>query len=571
MKKNNKGFVVSSVLYPLLVLFLSLIMGLLSMSDTRKRVLDKMKLEISSSLFDEATCSCDTILNKLNYIIKNGVSGGGGGGFTSGLGSISVTAYETGADIPAGGDINDIAIITTQEITDYKISPYEPENPKDGAIWIRATDSPRAYIIGSNITVPIVSARQYQNESWISVPGYIYTSDATWSPLLYSSTYSEDLLNGADPILYKGLVPIEISEAGVITKADTSLAWYNYGDKKWANAVLLRDPNSYDVGDVINEDSILMYMVWIPRYKYQLFNTENASIKPTEIKIIFGDKSTGKVNGSKNGEWLTHPAFTFGETELNGFWVAKFESTGSATALTAKPGITSWRNINVITMFNAARNMDLTYSNNYGINPNEIDSHMMKNMEWGAMAYLSHSEYGTCKNGTCNEITYNSNSSYYTGGSNSKTAWASTYVKQSTTQNQYGVYDTSGGAWEYVMGNMTNSTTTATSQYFYNSAGGFTSPPDDKYIDYYLYDASSYTTHKRGVLGDATKETLATFGSETGGWYGDYAVFPNATDSWFRRGGHYNNGATLTGVFAFARYTGAANTGISFRVVLSSE
>ena len=37
MKKNNKGFVVSAVLYPLLVLFLALIMGLLAMSDTRKR------------------------------------------------------------------------------------------------------------------------------------------------------------------------------------------------------------------------------------------------------------------------------------------------------------------------------------------------------------------------------------------------------------------------------------------------------------------------------------------------------------------------------------------------------
>jgi len=565
--KNNKGFVVSAVLYPLLVLFLALIMGLLSMSDTRKRIIDKMKLEISGTIFDEATCSCDTILNKLNYIIKNGV-GGGGGSFASGLGSISVTAYETGSDIPAAGEINDVAIITTIEITDYKITPYEPENPKEGTIWIRATDSPRAYIIGSNITVPIVSARQYQDGAWMSVPGYIYDSNAKWVPLLYSSTYSEDLLNGADPVLYEGLVPIEISDAGVVTKADTASAWYNYGDKKWANAVLLKDPGSYKVGDVIAEDSILMYMVWIPRYKYQLFNTKNASIQPTEVKIIFGDKSTGKVSGTENGEWLTHPAFTFGETELNGFWVAKFESTGTATALTAKPGLTSYRNINVLTMFNATRNMDLTYSNNYGINSSEVDTHMMKNMEWGAMAYLSHSEYGTCTNGSCNEITYNSNSSYYTGGSSSKTAWASTYVKQSTTQNQYGVYDTSGGAWEYVMGNMTNSTTTATSQYFYSSSAGFTSPPEDKYIDYYVYDASSYTTHKRGKLGDATKETLTTFGGYTGGWNKDLAYFPHSTRSWLIRGGYPTNGGNA-GAFAFYSGGGGTSSNNGSRAVVS--
>ena len=59
------------------------------MSDTRKRILDKMKLEISDSIFDEATCSCDTILNKLNYIIKNGVAGGGGGGVSHHFGNVA--------------------------------------------------------------------------------------------------------------------------------------------------------------------------------------------------------------------------------------------------------------------------------------------------------------------------------------------------------------------------------------------------------------------------------------------------------------------------------------------------
>ena len=76
--KNKKGFVVSAVLYPLLVLFLAIIMGLLSMTDTRKRILDKMKLEITDNIFDDVACSCDTILAKLNYIIANGTGGSGG-------------------------------------------------------------------------------------------------------------------------------------------------------------------------------------------------------------------------------------------------------------------------------------------------------------------------------------------------------------------------------------------------------------------------------------------------------------------------------------------------------------
>ena len=43
MKKGKKGFVVSAVLYPLLVLFLAIIMGLLSMTDTRKRISERQQ------------------------------------------------------------------------------------------------------------------------------------------------------------------------------------------------------------------------------------------------------------------------------------------------------------------------------------------------------------------------------------------------------------------------------------------------------------------------------------------------------------------------------------------------
>ena len=62
---KNKGFVVSAVLYPLLVIFLALIMGLLAMSTTRKRILDTMKTEIADSIFDSSTCDCEVINNTL--------------------------------------------------------------------------------------------------------------------------------------------------------------------------------------------------------------------------------------------------------------------------------------------------------------------------------------------------------------------------------------------------------------------------------------------------------------------------------------------------------------------------
>ena len=198
------------------------------------------------------------------------------------------------------------------------------------------------------------------------------------------------------------------------------------------------------------------------------------------------------------------------------------------------------------------------------------DSHMMKNMEWGAVAYLKQSEYGLGTTDIALNNYYASNK-FMTGcgsavGTTSTTTTCTPYNEAngqaaSTTGNIYGVYDMSGGAWEYVMGNMVN-----TSGEFYSSSAG-TFSPDAKYYDAYTYNTSG-TTHGRGKLGDATKETLKTFGSVTGGWYGDYAYFPYSTYSWFMRGGRSTNGANA-GVFGFHYYNGGGNNGSSARLVLS--
>ena len=159
------------------------------------------------------------------------------------------------------------------------------------------------------------------------------------------------------------------------------------------------------------------------------------------------------------------------------------------------------------------------------------------------------------------DITVNSNSSNYTGGGSSNTSYKSN-TGQSTTGTIYGVYDMSGGAWEFVMGNMVNS-----SGNFYSSNAGFSSVPDAKYYDKYTYDSSS-TSHGRGKLGDATKETLSSFGSVSGGWYSDHADFASSEPSWFLRGGEYNDGSSA-GVFAFSRNRGAGFYRGSTRAVLT--
>lgn len=323
-----------------------------------------------------------------------------------------------------------------------------------------------------------------------------------------------DNTNAPIPELSDGMIPI-IWDGAKWVKADIVDKWYDYQKKEWANAVLVSSSsrNTYknaNPGTEILESDVLAYLVWIPRYRYKLFNVSSAAISPQTIEIEFENKETTKSTGSTNGTWLTHPAFTFGTDEINGIWVGKFETTGSSSTPTVKPGIATLSGLNITQQFNAVKNFN--NATTYGLN-NKFDAHMMKNIEWGATVYLSHSKYG--KNG---EIS--TNMTTYSGSATSNAYISNT--NQSTTGNIYGIYDMSGGRYERVMAGIfsdanktkliiggstfTEAQLTLSNQNFIGA----------KYVD--MYDFSKSTTdYNRRKLGDATGETL--------GWYGDGAVY----------------------------------------------
>ena len=327
------------------------------------------------------------------------------------------------------------------------------------------------------------------------------------------------------PVLYTNMIPVVYDGTKWLYSDGTQTNWYNYTDKQWANAVVLNSGVTKNVGDEVTEEDVSLWYVWIPRYKYKKFTNT-----PEEQKISVTFENGTSTTGT--GENVTHPAFTFGSTELTGFWVGKFEVSGTTSTITVKPNVQSLRSETVSSFFTAIQNVKTTY----GIN--NADSHMMKNMEWGAVAYLKQSKYGL---GTT-DIAVNTNSSYYTGGGQSDAY--KTNVAQSTTGNIYGVYDMSGGAYEYVMGNYNDTIGSA----------GFSSMPAAKYYDKY--------TIKTGKTGDAT--------TETSGWYGDSAYFPFPRVPWFTRGGDYDSG-TGAGVFDFSYSFGSdGSLYFSARAVMSA-
>ena len=429
-------------------------------------------------------------------------------------------------------------------------------------------------ILEKNILIPpkTNNSKTYTLLIWLDENADNYDFNKEYSGNIYAEAIETNMPNldkskANKPVLAEGMIPIAYDGTNWV-KADTNNTdnnWYNYKNKMWANAVMVKSDKrdtymSAINGTVIPEDDILAYYVWIPRYKYKLFNATYASGTSSQlIDVVFenGTSTTGTVtctyasNGKEtctnksDGNWYTHPAFTMinasgNKTELKGIWVGKFETTGSTTTPTIKPGITSLRDITIASMYSAGK---LFRSTNYLTTngANESDSHMIKNIEWGAVAYLKQSNYGL----GITDITMNNNSSFYTGGGTGTSY--KTNIGQSTTGNITGVYDMSGGAWEYVMGNYNKTA---------GSSGLTVSGVPTEHID--IYSGNSVSASH---LGDAT--------GETAGWYSDYAYFVDSSNPWFRRGGDSYPGDSA-GVFGFYYDSGEAYNNVGFRVVLST-
>ena len=441
-----------------------------------------------------------------------------------------------------------------------------------------------------------------------------------------------DTSGANNPVLASNMIPVYYDETEEVwKKADannknSSYQWYSYesnGDKKgmWANAVTVTSTNRTTYlnaapGTVIPMTDINTMWVWIPRFNAITPSNYNGGTKdnPGAIDVTFT-----KVNET------AIDAFTFGNKEISGFWYGKFEVSHStlassttannlgcttttcsnANGIIIKPNVSSLRRNSVSNFFFASRSMEQT-GNSFGFVSSEVDTHMSKNNEWGAVAYLTQSIYGRCSNSTtCSEVYINNSSGYYTGRSGGNVGGSTpingTYTDQtsktqyntygfytyddyllnyntntkgnkvqgkgtgaSTTGTIYGIYDMSGGANEYVMGVLADTSGNPRSGYVSSNNSGFTGMlsdgttytgiafPDSKY--YNLYTGTSYTGHAL---------------TETKNWYSDVANFFNTSYPWLLRGGSYNY--RTAGVFSFGSDNGNSYGDYSSRLVISNK
>ena len=144
-----------------------------------------------------------------------------------------------------------------------------------------------------------------------------------------------------------------------------------------------------------------------------MINSGNELIEGTEPSNVVG---IARYRGDKI-DYIPHPAFTFGSRELPGIWVGKHQTTGTTMAPTILPNLTTLGNMTANQMFTTAQNFGGTNNITSG------RTTMMRNIDWGAAVYLSHSRYG--RNGALIAINYSS--SFITGGANNRSTTGNAY------------------------------------------------------------------------------------------------------------------------------------------------
>ncbi len=291
------------------------------------------------------------------------------------------------------------------------------------------------------------------------------------------------------PKVTKGMIPIKYNGTDWVVCSKEDPEWYSYDDtKKWAN-IMLSDgtykEGKVQEGQVVKENELGSMYVWIPRYAYRIVGEKNI-----EVNFLKGNTNQDKVgkeytedeNVDTKTTAIVHPAFRLGGGKLSGIWVAKFEASGTnkngqavgngsstssaqqyapdeTTLVKSLPNKISWRHITIGE--SQKRSMDIAGAQKEKYGLEYANSHLIRNSEWGAVAYLCYSQYGNVPkiNGASSLVSGSHWYDMYTGqgpkGTNdegwySRTDDTHNYntpngVLASTTGNATGIYDMNGG------------------------------------------------------------------------------------------------------------------------------
>ena len=451
------------------------------------------------------------------------------------------------------------------------------------------------------------------------------------------------------------------NEGSIVKTTDTDIAWYDYDAKKWANAqtedgsmwvwiprfaykinssnktfdvVFLKDSTNtyldngtekdaekegYIVHPAFKNESSTGYEnggwdkdltgIWVSKFEAGFASGNNsATVKESSVKYTQASAWVGGTELGSSDNTSTARNFLDGEYGVKSGSDYTFkDGTAPSIKYPTFQGLTySMNYINQNDAFNISR--ILTEKGNiYGLSSSSTDSHMIKNSEWGAVAYLSQSKYGlnganiyinnvTLNNTTkcvyavtgCAGVTADAENVVTTISAINNRTEANAYVwtqksgtKASTTGTIYGIYDMSGGTWERTAG-LVNNGNENLATYGQSLLNALNNGKSSKYVTAYPFDSSvdknganidtaSTANWKANtkIYGDGIRET-STAGTGKTSWYTDYSYFPAVSAPFSERGGVLWDGGGA-GLFYFNRANGVSTYRTGFRSVLVAQ
>lgn len=335
--------------------------------------------------------------------------------------------------------------------------------------------------------------------------------------------------------------------------------------------------------------------IWVAKFEAGYANAYGPEVETTSSTPTLKNENNEdvKVKSADNKNTTLIKASSVKYTKSKTNWYGSYTSNTTFINYPVFQGSTYSINfISINDIYNLCQVMTED-GNIYGLK-NDTDSHLIKKSEWGAVAYLAQSNYGyKGKNPSATDIlanTKNKNnnpSTVYcvTGYNNASKEWNNGGEGASTSGTIYGIYDMSGGLWEYCTAyiatghaNLKSNGKSVTYETVNNS--DVLKTQSTKYTTVYPYNNPEHSTFATAqqqnysqntkIYGDAVRET-SNAGTGNNSWNGDYSLFVAQNYTFIQPGGGWGTGNNQQGLFCFGREIGDALYDSGFRPVLVNK
>ncbi len=250
--------------------------------------------------------------------------------------------------------------------------------------------------------------------------------------------------------------------------------WYDYNQRRWANAITVKPEAlaKYQGKSVkVDDADVLGYWVYVPRYSYKVRDysdvdeDSHGADNNFEIKFERANQPRRSSNpsdtvdhdtyepdsASKSWGWATPRGFVFGDRDLNGIWLSKYQisfADNTAQSLPNQPMLRGGTKdtdllVKSLTVLQSIGKPDPNHPNQSAgevdlppVKPNahnlaELSSRMPRSSEYATAIYLAYSKYG---------IGLNREHKYAEGKNRGKVQWYS-----GIQGNNFDLYASHGG------------------------------------------------------------------------------------------------------------------------------